>query len=205
MSPSQGEARLVFRSRNCCSRSNGTEDNASIDPGNHDDGRALKPLLDALPVGYLSVDREDKIRQWSKGAATIFGWDGAEVMGQPIQNLVDWNRQEPGDPPSVQQQEVEATRKSGEPVELKLLHLNEASEETLVVASDITEQKFLERALLEATEREQRRIGQELHDHLCHICSVPHSRPKLSLVHWSGTAPSIPVPCMIWPASSMTR
>ncbi len=32
---------------------------------------------------------------------------------------------------------------------------------------DNTEKKFLERAVLEAAEREQRRIGQELHDHLC--------------------------------------
>ena len=31
----------------------------------------------------------------------------------------------------------------------------------------LEEKKFLERALLEAAEREQRRIGQELHDHLC--------------------------------------
>lgn len=31
----------------------------------------------------------------------------------------------------------------------------------------LEENKFLERALLEAAEREQRRIGQELHDHLC--------------------------------------
>lgn len=31
----------------------------------------------------------------------------------------------------------------------------------------LEEKKFLERALLDAAEREQRRIGQELHDHLC--------------------------------------
>lgn len=35
------------------------------------------------------------------------------------------------------------------------------------VVMDISEKKFLERALLEAAEREQRRIGQDLHDHLC--------------------------------------
>lgn len=39
------------------------------------------------------------------------------------------------------------------------------SEETF--SELLEEKKFLERALLEAAEREQRRIGQELHDHLC--------------------------------------
>ena len=36
-----------------------------------------------------------------------------------------------------------------------------------VLSELLEEKKFLERALLEAAEREQRRIGQELHDHLC--------------------------------------
>lgn len=36
-----------------------------------------------------------------------------------------------------------------------------------VISELLEEKKFLERALLEAAEREQRRIGQELHDHLC--------------------------------------
>ena len=144
----------------------GTEEEASKKPL---DGRglALKPLLDAMPVASLSVDRDNIIRQWSKGAAAIFGWDANEVMGQPIQNLVDWNRLDGSFSSSMQEQEVETTRKSGEPVELKLLHLTDADDETLILAADITEQKFLERALLEATEREQRRIGQDLHDHLC--------------------------------------
>ncbi len=142
----------------------GTEEDALKDPnGEHE----LQQLLDALPVGHLSVDRENLIRRWSKGAAAIFGWNAHEVMGQPIQKLVDWNRLIGNASCRALEQEAETTRKSGEPVELRLLHLGDASEETLILAEDITEQKFLERALLEATEREQRRIGQELHDHLC--------------------------------------
>lgn len=35
--------------------------------------------------------------------------------------------------------------------------------------ADLAEQQFLERAFLECGERESRRIGQELHDHLCQI------------------------------------
>ncbi|GAT33904.1 hypothetical protein TSACC_22325 [Terrimicrobium sacchariphilum] len=143
-----------------------TVEDDSINP-NGDHGQRFEPLLDALPVGRLSVDRENIIRQWSKGAAAIFGWDAHEVMGQPLHKLVDWNRVSENTGGSVQEQEVETTRKSGEPVELKLLHLADSVDETLILAEDITEQKFLERALLEATEREQRRIGQELHDHLC--------------------------------------
>lgn len=144
----------------------GMEEDASTDP-NGGREHELQLLLDALPIGHLAVDRENLIRQWSDGAAAIFGWNANEVMGQPIQKLVDWNRQIGNASGPAMEQEAETSRKSGEPVELKLLHLGDASAETLILAADITEQKFLERALLEATEREQRRIGQELHDHLC--------------------------------------
>ncbi|PTX93303.1 hypothetical protein DB345_16955 [Spartobacteria bacterium LR76] len=143
-----------------------TEEDALRNPDG-DCGQEFEPLLDALPIGRLSVDRENTIRQWSKGAAAIFGWDAHEVMGKPLRNFVDWDRARDAAADPAREQEVETTRKSGEPVELKLMHLADASDETLILAADITEQKFLERALLEATEREQRRIGQELHDHLC--------------------------------------
>ncbi|MGV3533958.1 MAG: ATP-binding protein, partial [Chthoniobacteraceae bacterium] len=44
---------------------------------------------------------------------------------------------------------------------------------TMGIFMDITERKRLERALLETSEREQRRIGQDLHDHLCqHLLGV---------------------------------
>ena len=38
---------------------------------------------------------------------------------------------------------------------------------TLLMIRDVTELKFLEHAFLDAADREQRRIGQEMHDHLC--------------------------------------
>ena len=45
--------------------------------------------------------------------------------------------------------------------------LSESDDASGVVAHDSTQQNLIERATLEATERERRRIGQELHDNLC--------------------------------------
>jgi signal transduction histidine kinase len=58
---------------------------------------------------------------------------------------------------------------------------NEVSGSTAILM-DMTERKFLERALLEAAERESRRIGQELHDHLCqHLLGAAFSAKAVAM------------------------
>jgi len=62
---------------------------------------------------------------------------------------------------------VTSRTKAGKPLELKVCAGVAGPGGQSFLLTDITETKFLERALLEAADREQRRIGQDLHDHLC--------------------------------------
>ena len=53
------------------------------------------------------------------------------------------------------------------PVEIWALQIRPESRRLLLAISDATESRFLEHAFLDAADREQRRIGKEMHDHLC--------------------------------------
>ncbi len=61
-----------------------------------------------------------------------------------------------------------------------ITHSNEAGEIEFIgtIMRDLSERKFLEREIISATEREQQRIGQDLHDDLCQFLTGVSFRTK---------------------------
>jgi PAS domain S-box-containing protein len=126
--------------------------------------KSIFELLDAATLACISVNKEGHVTGWNNGAEQLFGWSNDEIMDQPIQERLSISS-----PESLAGREAEAVGKEGNLLELKIwgTELGGNTSGSMLLAADIREKKFLERALIEAAEREQRRIGQELHDHLC--------------------------------------
>ncbi len=110
-------------------------------------------------IACVVVNARGRITEWNKGAEKLFGWRREEISGKPLSTLGLAN--EAG-------REMQARHRSGKKVDIRTWSAQAGDKGgQVLLATDIAEKKFLERALLEAAEREQRRIGQELHDHLC--------------------------------------
>jgi len=126
--------------------------------------KSIFELLDAATLACISVNTEGHVTGWNHGAEHLFGWSSQEIMDQSVQDRLSMSGAE-----TLIGREAEAVGKEGELLELKVwgTELSGNGSGRMLLAADIREKKFLERALIEAAEREQRRIGQELHDHLC--------------------------------------
>lgn len=120
------------------------------------------------------------ITSWNRGAEIIFGYAREEMIGKPISILIPEDRQdeEPrilekirrGE--SVDHYETVRRRKDGKLIDISVTisPIRDAEGKTIEaskVARDITERKRLEKEIIEISNREQQRIGQDLHDGLC--------------------------------------
>ncbi len=156
--------------------------------------QALETLIAASPLSIISVDLQHCIRRWNPAAEQLFGWSEAEVLGKPLPNLpeVDRSRYEAelsvhAAEPRITPVETQRLRRDGTLVEVSfwcapLFNAEAQLTGFMGIFMETTERKRLERALLEASEREQRRIGQDLHDHLCqHLLGVACMLKALAL------------------------
>jgi two-component system, cell cycle sensor histidine kinase and response regulator CckA len=44
---------------------------------------ALRSLVDTLPVAIVSLDRDNRVREWNPAAEKMFGWSAREMLGNP--------------------------------------------------------------------------------------------------------------------------
>jgi PAS domain S-box-containing protein len=132
---------------------------------------AILGLLQESQTAMITVDSMLEVSSWSAAAEVIFGWKAEEIVGRGISLL---------DPTGELQRilalprgahcECSCRTKGGKtiPVKISACPIPATSgRRLLLMIRDVTEMKFLEEAFLSAAEREQQRIGKEMHDHLC--------------------------------------
>jgi PAS domain S-box-containing protein len=138
-------------------------------------------ILSTTVDGIITIDAEGTIESFNKAAEDIFGYDAAAVLGHNVKMLM---------PPPYREEhdaylrsyhetgrrhiigigrEVQGRRKDGStfPMDLAVSEVD-LGDRTLFtgVVRDISERRRLEKEILNASEQERRRIGQDLHDGL---------------------------------------
>ena len=134
----------------------------------------LRAILETAVEGIVTISEQGIIESFNLAAEKIFGYAAAEVTGKNVTVLMPAPHHALHDGYLAHYRdtgraeiigigrEVTGRRKSGEifPMDLSV------SEVRLADRRDITERKRLEQEILEISEREQRRIGHDLHDGL---------------------------------------
>lgn len=136
-------------------------------------------ILASVHEAVFTVDGGGTISSWNPGAAAIFGWPEPEILGRSVASLC------PADDPDRFANRILGNLKDAARFETILrCRRRDASTVTLAVraarivgetnqggviicAHDITRQKELEDEIVQISDKEQRRIGQDLHDDLC--------------------------------------
>lgn len=137
-------------------------------------------MVESSDDAIIGKTLDGHITSWNKGAEKIFGYTRKEMFGKHISILIPADRadEEPmiierikrGE--SVEHFETVRQRKDGKLIEVSVTisPIHDTCRKILgasKIARDITERKRLQKEILEISDREQRRIGQDLHDGLC--------------------------------------
>ncbi|MEA3188919.1 MAG: two-component system, LuxR family, sensor kinase FixL [Chthoniobacter sp.] len=137
-------------------------------------------IVESSNDAIISTDVAGKVLSWNKAAERIFGYTAEEMSGQSPAILSPPERREEArelqervrSGESLKNLQAVRQTKDGRLIDIAVT-VSPITDETGKVAGassivrDITDQKRLEREVLEIVDLEKRRIGQDLHDDLC--------------------------------------
>jgi PAS domain S-box-containing protein len=136
-------------------------------------------MIESSDDAIIGKTLDGHITSWNRGAEIVFGYSRKEMIGKPISILIPDDRkdEEPGilekikRGESVEHYETIRRRKNGKLIDISVTvsPIRDAGGKIIgasKVARDITERIRLEREIIEISNREQQRIGQDLHDGL---------------------------------------
>ena len=148
----------------------------------------LRAILETAVEGIITIDERGLIESFNPASEKIFGYQAAEVIGKNVSVLMSTPHREQHDGYLDNYKrtghariigigrETFARKKDGTlfPIDLSVSEVKLSDRRIFTgFIRDITERKRLEKENLEISEREQRRIGQDLHDGLCqHLAGV---------------------------------
>ena len=148
----------------------------------------LRAILETAVEGIITIDPRGIIESVNAAAEGIFGYSARELIGRNVSVLMSSPHRESHDGYLANYlrtghakiigigREVTGRRKDGSafPMDLSVSEVKLATGRMFTgFIRDITERKRLEKEILEISDREQRRIGQDLHDGLCqHLAGI---------------------------------
>lgn len=119
----------------------------------------------------IPLNQDHTIVGWNSAATSLLGWQSGDMIGHPIEKLFAKECLDDAAvlaATSLVEMDTHFETKEGTQLAIRLWKSHMGDQATpFAFVQDRTEEKFLETAFLKAAEREQYRIGQELHDHLC--------------------------------------
>ena len=143
-------------------------------------------LVESSDDAIIGKTLEGYVTSWNPGAESVFGYARAEMIGKHISILIPEDRM--SEEPAILEQirrgesvdhfETVRRRKDGRIIDVSVSVSPIRDAQGVIVgasklARDITVRKQLEREILEVSDREQRRIGHDLHDGLCqHLAGI---------------------------------
>ncbi len=153
-----------------------------------DQEQRLRAILDTAVEGIITIDERGTIESFNPASERVFGYQAKEVIGKNVKVLMATPHHEQHDGYLANYRhsghakiigigrETFARKKDGTlfPIDLSVSEVKLSDRRIFTgFIRDITERKRLEKEILEISEREQRRIGQDLHDGLCqHLAGI---------------------------------
>ena len=153
-----------------------------------DQAERMRAILETAVEGIITIDEGGIIESINPAAERLFGYAAPEVIGKNVNVLMASPHRERHDEYLDNYKrtghariigigrETVARKKDGTlfPIDLSVSEVNLSDRRRFTgFIRDITERKRMEKEILEISEREQRRIGQDLHDGLCqHLAGI---------------------------------
>ena len=139
----------------------------------------LAAIVESSDDAIIGHDLEGRITTWNGGAARMYGYEAGEVVGRSVGVLLPEHRREEiahyleklSRGGRIKSHESEGLRRDGTRIEVALTAspVHDGAGRVIggsLIIQELTTRKALERQVLEIATREQRRIGQDLHDGL---------------------------------------
>ncbi len=148
----------------------------------HETAERLRAILETAVEGIITIDERGRMESVNPAAERIFGYKASELLGRNVSLLMPSPDRERHDSYLANYlrtghakiigigREVVGMRKDGTtfPLDLAVSEVRLPERRLFTgFVRDITERKRLEQEILDISSREQRRIGQDLHDGLC--------------------------------------